>query len=151
MVIGYNKKYKKDFIELNTKWISELFEIENEDIKSFNLIDTKIKNGANIYFNIEDGIVIACAMIEPFNEDGVWEISKVAALNLGTKKGASYPLIEACINYAKEKGGKRIDIITNSKCGAAIHVYKKFGFKEFYDDDLKKIFKRGDYFLTLDL
>lgn len=151
MIIPYDKKYKEDFIRLNSNWIEKLFEIEQIDIDSFNAIDDKIKNGANIFFNIEDDVVIACAMIEPFIGNDIWEISKVAAINLGSKRHASYPLIEKCISYAKEHGAKEIKIITNSKCEAAIHVYEKFGFKKFYDESLLKIFKRGDYFMKKEL
>ena len=148
MISGYDKKYKDDFINLNRAWIEKMFRLEAEDIKSFELIDYKISNGANIYFNIENSKVIACAMIEPLSSD-VYELSKVAAINQGSKKGASYPLIEECIKYAKSKNAKRIDIITNTMCEAAIHVYEKFGFVRVENEKLSKVFKRGNYFMSL--
>ena len=38
-VVTYDKKYKKDFIELNRLWISEMFVLEDEDMRILNNIE----------------------------------------------------------------------------------------------------------------
>ena len=73
-VIEYNSNYKKDFIELNLAWINALFQVEEEDEKVLYNIEDYIRNGANVFFTIEDDEVIACCMVEPLRDD-MWEIS----------------------------------------------------------------------------
>ena len=38
-VVPYHPKYKKDFIEMNKAWISEMFLIEEEDIRELGNIE----------------------------------------------------------------------------------------------------------------
>ncbi len=144
-VVSYDKKYKKDFIELNLGWINALFEVEEEDNKILNNIDDYIKKGANIFFTLEDDEVIACCMVEPLRDD-MWEVSKFAARNLGTGKGAGRLCLVEALKYALKHGAKLFEIVTNTKCYKAIHIYESYGFKKI-EDPIINPFKRGNYFM----
>lgn len=143
-VVPYDAKYRKDFIELNEAWISEMFALEDEDIKEFESIDSYIQRGGQIYFALdESGQVMACCMIAP-REDGDWEIMKFAAKGLYTGTGAGTACLNACIDYAKSLHLPKIIIVTNRKCTHAVHLYKKNGFVEIPVDKRRFPFERAD-------
>lgn len=51
-VVAYDEKYKRDFIELNKLWISEMFTFEEQDLEVLNNIDEEIKKQiTNILYN----------------------------------------------------------------------------------------------------
>lgn len=143
-IIPYDSKYKADFIEMNTTWISEMFEMEEEDIRELENIEPIIERGGNIFFALDQNDqVMACCMIGP-REDGDWEIMKFAAKGMYTGSGAGNACLKACMEYAKEKGVHRIVIVSNRKCVRALHLYRKNGFVEMPVDKEKFPFARAD-------
>lgn len=143
-IVPYNPKYKEAFVEMNTKWISEMFEIEEEDIRELQNIEPMIERGGNIFFALDnDENVMACCMIAP-REDGDWEIMKFAAKGMYTGSGAGNACLRACIEYAKEKGIRRIILVSNRKCVHALHLYRKNGFIEIPVDKKKFPYERAD-------
>lgn len=143
-VVPYHPKYKKDFIEMNKAWISEMFLIEEEDIRELGNIEPYIENGGQIFFALnDDEEVMACCMIAP-REDGDWEIMKFAAKGMYTGTGAGSACFKACVDYAKKRGIEKIIIVSNRKCVHAVHIYRKFGFTEIPVDKNKFPFDRAD-------
>ena len=79
-VIQYQEKYKKDFIQFNTDWIVDNFGcLEEEDLETFNHIEENLKNGAMIYFAVDNGNVLATCMAKPLMDDGTWELCKLGS------------------------------------------------------------------------
>lgn len=143
-IVSYDSRYKNDFIQMNTAWISEMFAIEPEDLQEFENIDSAIEQGGQIFFALDDDDkVMACCMIAP-RADGDWEIMKFAARGMYTGTGAGSACLEACIDYARSNGIPRIIIVSNRKCTHAIHLYFKHGFKEIPVDKKKFPFDRAD-------
>lgn len=143
-IVSYVPKYKHDFIELNKRWISEMFVIEAEDIRELENIEPNIEKGGNIFFALDDnGDVMACCMIGP-RDDEDWEIMKFAAKGMYTGSGAGNACLKACIEYAKDKGIGRIIIVSNQKCVQALHLYRKNGFVEMPVNKEKFPFERAD-------
>ena len=76
-VVPYSKEYKNEFIEMNKRWITEMFRLEDEDIAVLNNIDGIIANGGEVCFTLSDkGEVMSCCMLE--TNGGDWEIAKFA-------------------------------------------------------------------------
>lgn len=144
-IISYDKKYKKDFIEMNKAWIKEMFTLEPSDEKEFENIDSAIQSGGQIFFALDETSeeVMACCMICP-RSDGDWEIIKFAADPKFAGKGAGTACLKACIDYAKKISIKKVIIVSNKKCTHAIHLYRKFGFTEIPVDSQKFPFKRAN-------
>lgn len=128
-IIEYDKKYKVDFIRLNTSWIERYFIVEKADYDVLNNIEELLAKGSMIYFAIDADKVLATCMTMPL-ENGVWEILKLAASNQYTGTGAGSAVFNACMNYAIKNGAKKISIISNRILKPALHIYEKFGFKE---------------------
>lgn len=143
-VVPYDKKYKSEFIEMNKKWISEMFVIEKEDIAVLSNIEQSLALGGQIFFAVDDrDQVLACCMIAPL-PNGEWEIEKFCAKGMYTGTGAGSACLKACLDYAKEKRIEKVVIVTNRKCVQAVHLYRKFGFTEVPVDKEKFPFERGD-------
>ena len=150
-IIQYNEKYKKDFIELNKTWISTLFKIEDEDLRELENVEEYIDKGGQIFFALdENGKVMACCMIAP-REDGDWEIMKFAARGMYTGTGAGTACLKACIEYGKQKQLDKIILVSNRKAEHAIHLYRKFGFKEISVDKKRFPFERANIAFELSL
>ena len=145
-IIPYDKSFKDEFIEMNKFWISEMFVLEEEDLKLLNNVDEAIENGSEIFFAIDDennDEVLACCMINPL-PTGEWEIDKFCAKGMSTGTSAGTACLKACIDFAKDKKAEKIVIVSNKKCKAAIHLHMKLGFREVPVDFEKFPFERAD-------
>lgn len=142
-VIQYQKKYKKDFIQFNTDWIQDNFGfLEKEDMDTFHHIEECLEQGAMIYFAVEDGSVLATCMAKPLDDEGTWEICKLASNKHLPHKGAGSAVFKASMNWAIHHGAKKLFILSNSKLKAALHIYRKYGFREIKLDNYEYV--RGD-------
>lgn len=142
-VIPYKEEYKKDFIQFNTDWILDNFGyLEKEDLDTFHHIEESLKNGAMIYFAIENGNVLATCMAKPLRDDGTWELCKLGSNKHLPHKGAGSAVFEAAMHWAAMHGAKRLFILSNSKLKAALHIYGKYGFHEIKLKDYE--YARGD-------
>lgn len=128
-IVEYEKKYKEDFVKLNTQWVERYFVMEDADLEVLEHVEDLLESGAMIYFAIEGDQVLATCMAMPLGDD-VWEICKLAASGQYTGTGAGSAVFCASMNYAKEHGAKKLTLISNSRLKPALHIYKKFGFKE---------------------
>ena len=143
-VVPYDPKYKRDFVEMNRAWISEMFAMEPEDVRELEEIEPAIKRGGNIFFALdEEDRVMACCMIAP-RADGDWEIMKFAAKGMYTGTGAGTACLRACVDYARGRGVEKIIIVSDRKCVQAVHLYRKLGFTEIPVDKEKFPFERAD-------
>lgn len=125
----FEKELKEAFAALNLKWIDEMFYVEEEDKKVLATIDQAVMEGSKIYFTLNDGKPVACLMLVKVN-DSTYELAKFAS---AMPKAGSLCL-EYALNDAKSFA-KRLFIATNTKCEAAIHLYKKYGFTEYKTDN----------------
>lgn len=133
----------KYFIQFNTDWIEDNFGyLEDEDLDIFHHIDDSLKNGAMIYFAVENGNVLATCMAKPLGDDGLWELCKLGSNKHLPHKGAGSAVFEAAINWAIMHGAKKLFILSNSKLKAAVHIYEKYGFHEIKLEDYEYV--RGD-------
>ena len=121
-----------------------MFAIEDMDLKELNAIEDTINKGGQIFFALDDeNHVMACCEIAP-RDDGDWEIMKFAADDRYAGHGAGSLVFQACLDYAKKIGLKRIIIVSNKRCVSAVHLYRKFGFIEMRVDRTKFPFERAD-------
>lgn len=128
-IVEYDRKYLKDFVELNTAWVERYFVMEQADREVLEHVEELLKNGSMVYFAIEEEKVLATCMAMPMGDD-VWEICKLAASGQYTGTGAGSKVFKACMDYALEKGAKKLMLISNRKLKPALHIYEKFGFRE---------------------
>lgn len=130
-VIPFQEKYRQDFIDFNKDWIIRNFGfLEQEDLDTFNQIDSALASGAAIFIAADDtGKALACCMARPMGE-GRWELCKFAANPAQPHKGAGCAVFEASIRYAIEHKARELFLLSNSKLKTALHIYQKYGFEE---------------------
>lgn len=141
-IIEYNSRYREDFIQFNTDWIIDNFgSLEPGDLETFEKIDEELAAGAMIYFAVEGETPLATCMVRPMGGT-TWEICKLGSNKHKNHKGCGSAVFGAAVQWAIDHGAKRLFIVTNSKLKPAIHIYKKFGFKEIKLDDYEYV--QGD-------
>lgn len=128
-IVEYQSKYRDDFIRLNKAWIEKYFTMEQDDYDILYHFEYLLKKGAMIFFAVEDETVLSTAMAAPISE-GEWEICKLATDERQQRHGAGSAVFRACMDYALERGAKRLVIISNRLLKPALHIYEKFGFRE---------------------
>ena len=136
-IIPFEKKYKADFEKLNRKWIEEFFRMEDEDFHTLQNPESYViqKNG-EIFFAINDQIVIGTAAMIPFSED-VFELAKMSVKKGFQGKGVGKLLLKRCIQFAQERNANEIFLLTNDILKPALNLYLSCGFviKNKYDDE----------------
>jgi GNAT superfamily N-acetyltransferase len=136
-ITSFNKKYKADFEKLNREWIEEFFQMEDEDFHTLQNPESYViqKNG-EIFFAINDQIVIGTAAMIPFSED-VFELAKMSVTKNFQGKGVGKLLLKRCIQFAQERNANEIFLLTNDILKPALNLYLSCGFviKNKYDDE----------------
>lgn len=136
-ITSFNKKYKADFEKLNREWIEEFFQMEDEDFHTLQNPESYViqKNG-EIFFAINDQIVIGTAAMIPFSED-VFELAKMSVKKGFQGKGVGKLLLKRCIQFAQERNAIEIFLLTNDILKPALNLYLSCGFviKNKYDDE----------------
>ena len=141
-IIEFEEKYRKDFIDFNTDWIVSNFGfLEEQDKETFEKIDEEMKAGAMIFFAVENDTALSTCMARPM-EEATWEICKLGSNKELPHKGAGSAVFEAAMNWALEHGAEKLFIVSNRRLKPALHIYRKYGFKEIELENCEYI--RGD-------
>jgi len=129
-IINYDSKYNDAFAALNKAWLQKYFTVEPIDEKIFaNPQEYIIDDGGYIFFaKAENEIAGTFALMK--EEEGVFELSKMAVDEKFQGKGIGSKMIEYSLKKAKELGAKKVILYSNTLLKPAIRLYKKFGFKE---------------------
>ena len=129
-IVPFTEQYKLNFRDLNVAWLQQYFSVEPIDEEIFaNPQHYILDNGGHIFFaKYSDNIVGTCALIK--KPDGDVELAKMAVEERVQGRGIGQALLEAAIAKAIEMGLTRLMLYSNTKLEPAIHLYKKYGFKE---------------------
>lgn len=129
-IVGFDERFAEDFGRLNYEWIEESYGIEQHDREVLdNPKESVVAPGGEIFFAVEDGRAIGTVAMIPFG-DGAFELAKMAVAPEARGRRIGDRLMEACIEFARLSGAASIILESNTKQEAAIHLYRKFGFKE---------------------
>ena len=129
-IVEFDPAYAADFADLNYHWISETYGIEPHDRE---ILDHPYKAivapGGQIFFAVHDEGVAGTVAMAPL-EDDAFELTKMAVDPNHRGYGIGDKLMQACIDFTRSSGRRRIILESNTKQAAAIHLYRKFGFKD---------------------
>lgn len=129
-IISFEDRYLQDFVNLNLAWLEYFFEVEEEDkILMSQAKERIIDTGGEIFFaKVGEEIVGTVAMIDR-GENG-FELAKmgVTPKYQGLKIGQK--LLDACLDFARQKGLDRVYLESNTRMAPAINLYRKNGFVE---------------------
>jgi tryptophan synthase alpha chain len=129
-VIPFDASLASYFTNLNLAWIRKYFTVEpkDEEVLGFpkeHIID----KGGHIFFaRINDEIAGTFALVKV--EEGVFELSKMGVSEEHQGKKVGNKMLEFCLQKAKELQAKKVILYSNTILNPAIHLYKKYGFKQ---------------------
>ena len=129
-IVPYEPKYTQNFKELNLTWITEYFIVEEKDRELLNNCESSIiDKGGYIFIGLWDNEPVGCFSLLKISEVN-FELGKMAVSisHQGLKIGQD--LLVFAINFARSKNWNTLLLYSSTKLDAALHIYKKFGFKE---------------------
>ncbi|MEO6301765.1 MAG: GNAT family N-acetyltransferase [Bacteroidia bacterium] len=130
-IVEYKPEHKFRFKEINEQWITRLYVMEEEDIKTVEDPEGYIlKEGGKIYIALHNNYPVGtCAYLNM--GEGVYEMIKLAVDEDYRGLSIGRIISEASIQSIKDLGAKKIILFSNTKGSAvAIAMYRKLGFVE---------------------
>ena len=129
-VVEFDPKYAGRFAELNYQWIEESYGVEAHDHDVLDHpFDVIIRPGGQVFFALVENDVAGTVAMIPSGED-TFELTKMAVDPAFRGRGLSNLLMQACIDFTRSTGRKKIFLESNTKQVAAIKLYRKFKFEE---------------------
>lgn len=128
-IIPFETKHANAFKKLNLEWLERYFYVEEKDKELLDNCQESILNiGGYIFLAQADNEIIGCFSLIPFSSD-IFELGKMAVSPefQGLKVGQK--LLAFAIDFAKQQNWKAIMLYSSTKLDAALHVYRKYGFK----------------------
>ena len=178
VIVGYHPKYADDFAALNYQWITQFFVIEPEDRAALDHPEAyAIDNGGEIFFLLDRSsggeTVIGTAALVPKKVPKkalkktwkeapqqavaqtaeaieVYELAKMAVSPNRQGEGLGQLLLQHCIEFARQRKGKRMILTTNDILKPALAVYHKLGFRDLPVNPDER-YERGNLAMVLDL
>ena len=130
-IINFQDNFEKDFYDLNIEWLEYFFQVEEYDYEVLSNSKKYIINkGGKIFFAESAGNIIGTVALMPTKNKLVFELTKMAVKPEYRNKGIGKKLLKKCIDYSKSNSYSSIILYSNKKLNNAIHLYRKFGFKE---------------------
>ncbi|WP_405397897.1 GNAT family N-acetyltransferase [Maribacter sp. Asnod2-G09] len=149
-IVPYEPKYTQKFKDLNIAWITEYFKVEAKDKELLeHSQSTIIDKGGFIFMGLWNNEPVGCfALIK--KTDNRFELGKMAVdknyhgLQIGQK------MLTHAITFSKNKNWETLELYSSTKLDTALHIYKKFGFKNIpLEDNLEYL--RSDIKMELTL
>lgn len=130
-IIPFDKKYAKDFYDLNIEWLHTYFYVEPYDEEVLSKPDVYIINkGGHIFFVRKNEQILGTVALMPTSDHKVFELTKMAVLPAARGQKIGQKLLQHCIDFARSNGFKALMLYSARKLENAIYIYRKYGFIE---------------------
>jgi DNA-binding MarR family transcriptional regulator/GNAT superfamily N-acetyltransferase len=127
-IVDFAPEHGRAFRDLNERWISAYFKMEEPDYHSLDHPKEYILDkGGHILIALLDGEPVGTVALIPLDEHTV-ELAKMAVAPQAQGLGIGWLLGQAAIGRAR--GRERIYLESNTRLQAAIGLYQKLGFKK---------------------
>ena len=149
-IVTWRPELRADFERLNREWIEQFFVVEAADLEAFEDPGAAIvAPGGQIFFVMEGSEVRGtCAVIR--HDAETYELAKMAVAPAARGRGHGDRLVEAAVGFAREAGSRRLMLVSNTRLGPALSLYRKHGFRDVPLDPLIG-YSRADIQLELPL
>ena len=127
-VVTWRAELRAEFERLNREWIERWFVVEEEDRRVFaDPAGRIVEPGGQIFFVVDDaGVRGTCALIR--HDAETFELAKMAVEPSAQGRGYGDRLVEAAVSFARESGARRLMLVSNTRLGPALTLYRKHGF-----------------------
>ena len=129
-IISYEPSLAPHFRELNLAWLRKYFYVEPIDEEMLGDPGRYIiGKGGSIYFAKAAGAIAGTFALMQY-EEGSLELAKMAVDESFQGRGIGNALLRFSLQEAKALGASRLVLFSNTKLHPALHLYRKFGFRE---------------------
>lgn len=130
-ITRWDRKFRSDFIRLNSEWIEKFFSLEESDLKILGDPEGEIiDKGGEIFLALSRGKVVGCCALVHHPDTGRYELAKMAVSPAEQGKGIGFLLGAALLKYAGEHGVTDIFLEANTRLTASVRLYHKLGFRQ---------------------
>ena len=130
-ILPFDKKYSKDFYDLNIEWLQTYFYVEPFDEEVLSKPDLYIINkGGYIFFAKLNETIVGTFALMPTADPLVLELTKMAVSPNTRGQKIGQKLLTFGIDFAKDQGLKSLMLYSARKLENAIYIYRKYGFVE---------------------
>ena len=148
-IISYTSQHQAEFERLNRTWIERYFKMEPLDEQILKMPNKYIIEAGGFILIAElDRNTVGTVALKKISTD-TYEFTKMGIDVNYLRRGIAEKLSKKAIAVAREKGGKKLILFTNSALTPAINLYEKVGFK--YVDLGKADYLRADVKMVLNL
>ena len=129
-IIPFQPSRAEAFRDLNLAWLKKYFKVEEKDKKL--LEDSErhiIVPGGFIFMAVQGRQTVGCFAFIKIGE-GVFELGKMAVDPTHQGRRIGQQLLSYGIRYARDRQWKKIILYSSTRLGPALHIYRKFGFRE---------------------
>jgi ribosomal protein S18 acetylase RimI-like enzyme len=150
-IVDYRPAYKKQFRDLNYRWLKQRFRVEKHDKDVLNdPVGMIIKpGGAVIFARVGGRIVGTCALIR--HDGDVYELSKMAVAERARGRSVGTALTLAVIDRARALGARELYLETHPTLVAAQRLYESLGFKRVRSSPIPRHYRRKRVCMKFDL
>lgn len=129
-ITAFEPSLASHFTSLNLAWIKKYFVVEPMDEQVLSNPEEFIinKEGYIFFATINNEVAGTFALIK--EKDVVFELSKMAVSEEFQGKKVGNKMLEFCLAEARQLGANKVILYSNTILQPAIHLYKKYGFKE---------------------
>ncbi|HEU4955577.1 MAG TPA: GNAT family N-acetyltransferase [Gemmatimonadales bacterium] len=129
-LVTWRADLRPDFERLNREWIERWFVVEEEDRKVFaDPAGRIVQPGGQIFFVLDEaGVRGTCAVIR--HDAETFELAKMAVEPSAQGRGYGDLLVKAALGFAAEAGATRLMLVSNTRLGPALNLYRKHGFRD---------------------
>lgn len=130
MQIGvFRREHLPAFVALNREWLVQYGLLEQPDEEQLADPWTHILNpGGQLFVATDEGVLVGTCAIAPVG-DGVMELVKLAVSEQARGKGLGRLLVQQCLEFARERGFRRVVLLSNSQLQSALRIYESLGFR----------------------
>ncbi|MEL6365820.1 MAG: GNAT family N-acetyltransferase [Pseudomonadota bacterium] len=129
-ILPFTPERAADFDRINRAWIEAMFVVEEIDDRILKDPQTHIiAPGGDVLFAATDDLGVVGAGALKAAGGGAFELTKMGVEERARGRKIGEPLLKALIARAQDLGAGELYLLTNKKCGPAIHLYEKNGFQ----------------------
>lgn len=127
-IVRYRPGFAPDFARLNREWLERYFTVEPLDEEYLGDPAGRIlAPGGEIFFAVQAGTVVGtCAAIR--RGDDQFELAKLCVTPTAQGRGIGRALATAMMEFARERGARRVVLVSSSRLTAALRLYEALGF-----------------------
>jgi ribosomal protein S18 acetylase RimI-like enzyme len=146
-IIPFQSEHQPFFDQLNRQWIEKYFRIEAPDeVVLKHPREAILDTGGSIFMARRNGEIEGTVALLKIDEES-FQLAKMAVKEDSRGKGMGAALARSAILRARLDGAKRIILYSNRTLEAALHLYRKLGFREIPLE--RPLYSRGNIMMEL--